>query len=63
MNHALYASQQALKAYREASYHERLNIMVEFFEETLPITLEEMVIAHLRIEALEEELNHWRDSK
>lgn len=42
MIHALYASQQALKAYAEASYHERLNIMTRYFEQELPIVVSEM---------------------
>jgi hypothetical protein len=42
MIHALYASQQALKDYREACYHERLNIMTRYFEETLPVVVSEM---------------------
>lgn len=42
MKYALYASQQALKAYAEASYHERLNIMTRYFEEELPIVVSEM---------------------
>lgn len=42
MIHALYASQQALNAYREACYHERLNVMTRYFEEELPVVVEEM---------------------
>lgn len=42
MKFALMASQQALKDYREASWHQRLNIMTEYFEQTLPIVVEEM---------------------
>jgi hypothetical protein len=42
VKHALYTSQQALKAYREAAYHERLNIMTRYFEQELPIVVEEM---------------------
>lgn len=40
--HALHASQQALEAYAEASFHERLNIMTRFFEQELPIVVEEI---------------------
>lgn len=39
---ALYASQQALRDYAEAGYHERLNIMTRYFEETLPVVVSEM---------------------
>ena len=39
---ALYASQQALRDYAEAGYHERLNIMTTFFEQTLPVVVSEM---------------------
>lgn len=42
MKHALYVSQQALKEYAESSWHQRLNIMTEYFEQTLPIVVEEM---------------------
>lgn len=42
MIHALYASIQALQAYRSASWHERLNIMTKYFESELPIVIEEM---------------------
>lgn len=41
MKMALYASQQALNAYREACWHERLNIMTEHFEEDLQIIVDE----------------------
>lgn len=42
MKHALYDSEQALKDYSESSWHERLNIMTKYFEQTLPIVVEEM---------------------
>ena len=42
MKHALYVSQQALKDYAESSWHERLNIMTRYFEEELPVVVEEM---------------------
>lgn len=42
MRHALYVSQQALKDYAVSSWHQRLNIMTAFFENELPVVVEEM---------------------
>ncbi|CAM4101152.1 hypothetical protein L1N85_10905 [Paenibacillus alkaliterrae] len=42
MKHALYVTQQALKDYADASWHQRLNIMTEYFENELPVVVEEM---------------------
>jgi hypothetical protein len=43
MTSPLIASIEALQAYQRASYHQRLNIMVEYFEKSLPIVIEEMM--------------------
>lgn len=42
MKHALYASIQALQAYRRASWNQRVNIMTQYFERDLEIVIEEM---------------------
>ena len=56
MKHAIYAVRTFLTDCKELAHHGKLNRMIHFIYEELPLIYEEMVRAQRRIEELEEKL-------
>lgn len=58
MKHAIHAIRTFLSDIRYMAQHSKLNRIVDFIEQELPIIYSEMVNAQLEIEQLKERIKH-----